>query len=191
MRTLREMTEMIIVTPNEARALFEGDDSKPEMIPLQRNLHIEREASTVTLDNFVENVQPVRPEWDAKEERFFIWIESWCGLEPIAQICTKTFLPKVGIIAKVKLEPPRDTFSLVSLMALYPHGREKKVVEVKTVKPEPALLVKKIADVYQEKAAAKAKGYEGDACTLCGCFSMLRTGTCLRCDNCGTTTGCS
>ena len=38
---------------------------------------------------------------------------------------------------------------------------------------------------------ARMKGYEGDACTECGNFTMVRNGTCLKCDTCGTTSGCS
>ena len=38
---------------------------------------------------------------------------------------------------------------------------------------------------------AKMIGYEGDACTECGNFTLLRNGTCKKCDTCGATTGCS
>jgi ribonucleoside-diphosphate reductase alpha chain len=38
---------------------------------------------------------------------------------------------------------------------------------------------------------ALAKGYSGDACTQCGGFTLVRNGTCLKCDSCGTTSGCS
>jgi ribonucleoside-diphosphate reductase alpha chain len=38
---------------------------------------------------------------------------------------------------------------------------------------------------------ARIKGYEGDACGNCGNFTLVRNGTCLKCDSCGTTTGCS
>jgi len=38
---------------------------------------------------------------------------------------------------------------------------------------------------------AKAKGYEGDSCMECGNFTLLRNGTCLKCDTCGSTSGCS
>jgi ribonucleoside-diphosphate reductase alpha chain len=40
-------------------------------------------------------------------------------------------------------------------------------------------------------AEARARGYEGDACTECGHFTLVRNGTCLKCDSCGSTTGCS
>ncbi len=43
----------------------------------------------------------------------------------------------------------------------------------------------------QQRAAAKAKGYEGSACPECHNFTMVRNGTCLKCDTCGSTTGCS
>ena len=38
---------------------------------------------------------------------------------------------------------------------------------------------------------ARMKGYEGDACPECGNFTLVRNGTCLKCDTCGGTTGCS
>jgi len=38
---------------------------------------------------------------------------------------------------------------------------------------------------------AVAKGYSGDACTDCGQLTLVRNGTCLKCDTCGTTSGCS
>jgi ribonucleoside-diphosphate reductase alpha chain len=39
--------------------------------------------------------------------------------------------------------------------------------------------------------AARLKGYEGDSCTECGNFTLIRNGTCLKCDTCGATSGCS
>jgi ribonucleoside-diphosphate reductase alpha chain len=38
---------------------------------------------------------------------------------------------------------------------------------------------------------ARMKGYVGEACPECGNFTMVRNGTCLKCDTCGGTTGCS
>ena len=39
--------------------------------------------------------------------------------------------------------------------------------------------------------AARIKGYEGDMCGECGQFTMVRNGTCLKCETCGATSGCS
>ena len=38
---------------------------------------------------------------------------------------------------------------------------------------------------------ARTRGYEGDPCTQCGQFTLVRSGTCTRCVSCGTTSGCS
>jgi ribonucleoside-diphosphate reductase alpha chain len=39
--------------------------------------------------------------------------------------------------------------------------------------------------------AARMKGYEGDPCPVCGHLTLVRNGTCLKCETCGSTTGCS
>lgn len=38
---------------------------------------------------------------------------------------------------------------------------------------------------------ARARGFEGDACTECGNYALIRSGTCMHCSVCGATTGCS
>ena len=38
---------------------------------------------------------------------------------------------------------------------------------------------------------AKTKGDEGEACTSCNQFTLVRNGSCLKCVTCGETSGCS
>lgn len=45
--------------------------------------------------------------------------------------------------------------------------------------------------VSEKVRQARMKGYEGDACPNCHSFTLVRNGTCLKCDSCGSTTGCS
>ncbi len=40
-------------------------------------------------------------------------------------------------------------------------------------------------------AEARIRGYEGEACHECHNFTLVRNGTCLKCDTCGSTSGCS
>ncbi|WP_439817984.1 vitamin B12-dependent ribonucleotide reductase [Zavarzinia sp. CC-PAN008] len=47
------------------------------------------------------------------------------------------------------------------------------------------------ATAQQRAAEARIKGYEGDACGECGNFTLVRNGTCMKCDTCGSTSGCS
>jgi len=43
----------------------------------------------------------------------------------------------------------------------------------------------------ERRAEAIMKGYVGDSCGECGNFTLVRNGTCLKCNTCGSTTGCS
>ncbi|HYC25300.1 MAG TPA: vitamin B12-dependent ribonucleotide reductase, partial [Roseiarcus sp.] len=47
------------------------------------------------------------------------------------------------------------------------------------------------ASAADKRAEARIKGYVGEACPECGNFTMVRNGTCLKCETCGSTTGCS
>ena len=41
------------------------------------------------------------------------------------------------------------------------------------------------------RAKAKMQGYEGEACSDCGNYTLVRNGTCMKCNTCGATSGCS
>ncbi|MGI9423744.1 MAG: vitamin B12-dependent ribonucleotide reductase [Hyphomicrobiaceae bacterium] len=45
--------------------------------------------------------------------------------------------------------------------------------------------------VVDRVAEARMQGYEGEACGECGNFTLVRNGTCLKCNTCGGTSGCS
>jgi len=40
-------------------------------------------------------------------------------------------------------------------------------------------------------AKARMQGYEGEACGECGNYTLVRNGTCMKCNTCGGTSGCS
>jgi ribonucleoside-diphosphate reductase alpha chain len=42
-----------------------------------------------------------------------------------------------------------------------------------------------------QAAEARLKGFEGDNCGACGNFTLVRNGTCMKCNTCGSTSGCS
>lgn len=79
---------------------------------------------------------------------------------------------KVLVVDTMGAPAPADSEARILAMLPVPHG-------VETV------------DVAAHRAQARAQGYTGDECRECGSFSMVRNGTCLKCENCGATTGCS
>ncbi len=60
-------------------------------------------------------------------------------------------------------------------------GGEKQLAEARTAFDSRA----------EQAQIARMKGYSGDPCPSCGNFTLVRNGTCLKCDTCGGTTGCS
>ena len=65
---------------------------------------------------------------------------------------------------------------------------------VATIAPAPA--TQTTTSVASSIAAdrvqqARMQGYEGEACPECQNFTLVRNGTCLKCNTCGGTTGCS
>jgi len=84
-------------------------------------------------------------------------------------------------------------------IAIAPKASSPAATAVVTRVPEPVGAVASAPSagvVKGQVVAAKAreaiaKGYSGDACTQCGQFTLVRNGTCLKCDSCGTTSGCS
>jgi ribonucleoside-diphosphate reductase alpha chain len=41
------------------------------------------------------------------------------------------------------------------------------------------------------RTKARLQGYEGEACGECGNYTLVRNGTCMKCNTCGATSGCS
>jgi ribonucleoside-diphosphate reductase alpha chain len=63
--------------------------------------------------------------------------------------------------------------------------------EEKVGEAEMSKLAFAAPSVADRRAEAKMKGYVGEACPECANFTLVRNGTCLKCDTCGSTTGCS
>jgi len=58
-------------------------------------------------------------------------------------------------------------------------------------RPEMSQTATSMLPLLDERRVAVAKGYSGDACGDCGQFTLVRNGTCQKCDSCGATSGCS
>jgi ribonucleoside-diphosphate reductase alpha chain len=80
----------------------------------------------------------------------------------------------------------RSDFVHVKTMASLDHKEESSKKE-----REKQLSLKSLDKEDSKSLEAKSKGYTGDQCSNCGSMRMKRNGSCLLCDDCGTTTGCS
>jgi ribonucleoside-diphosphate reductase alpha chain len=71
------------------------------------------------------------------------------------------------------------------------HLRSKTTLKDAAPKPAASRESPPLQSEAAKIAQARIKGYEGDPCPVCGSFTLVRNGTCMKCDTCGGTTGCS
>ncbi len=72
------------------------------------------------------------------------------------------------------------------------NGKAKRESEQRAQETaERSISTPQAARPKDDSKKAKMKGYEGDPCPVCGHLTLVRNGTCLKCETCGSTTGCS
>ena len=62
---------------------------------------------------------------------------------------------------------------------------------IKATETSVAIASETTVQVMDNRTKAKMQGYEGDPCGECGNFTLVRNGTCMKCNTCGGTSGCS
>ena len=67
---------------------------------------------------------------------------------------------------------------------------ENEITDINNEIETNEVLVKQNSTISKE-IEAKIKGFEGEACGECGNFTLVRNGTCMKCNTCGATSGCS
>ncbi|GGG58343.1 ribonucleotide-diphosphate reductase subunit alpha [Salipiger pallidus] len=75
-------------------------------------------------------------------------------------------------------------------------GQPTSAGNVSAVSPQAASAVATLsgsssAMAMDARAKARMQGYEGEACGECGNYTLVRNGTCMKCNTCGSTSGCS
>lgn len=55
----------------------------------------------------------------------------------------------------------------------------------------PEVAAAPMVAAMDHRTKAKMQGYEGDPCGECGNYTLVRNGTCMKCNTCGGTSGCS
>ncbi|MDG2299707.1 MAG: vitamin B12-dependent ribonucleotide reductase [Planktomarina sp.] len=69
-------------------------------------------------------------------------------------------------------------------------------IAISTLAPDSVKASVSVADTgsataIDHRMKAKMQGYEGDPCGECGNYTLVRNGTCMKCNTCGGTSGCS
>ena len=93
--------------------------------------------------------------------------------------------------AEGSLEMIKELSSSGYLRKRFPTVSDKPQEKVVTAGNLTGSNVKGSLQVSDQITKAKMQGYEGDPCNECGNFTLVRNGTCLKCNTCGSTSGCS
>jgi ribonucleoside-diphosphate reductase alpha chain len=96
------------------------------------------------------------------------------SLEVLKQISSTGYLRK-------RLPQDLNVFSSTAV-------QEVQQTKVVTAKAETAVGT---VTTMSARDKAKMQGYEGDPCGDCGNYTLVRNGTCMKCNTCGGTSGCS
>ena len=127
---------------------------------------------------------------------------SYLGRYDLAQVQPSQSVDAMGPEPEYVAEELGDVH-YVSPTALGPKAAPPSTPAIATRVPEPVGAVAPAPSPRQQAWSSRARSSPrkhakrsrrataGDACTQCGQFTLVRNGTCLKCDSCGTTSGCS
>jgi ribonucleoside-diphosphate reductase alpha chain len=121
---------------------------------------------------------------------------SYLGRYDLAQVQPSQMIDAMGPEPEFIAEEPgevtyRPVDALPPKPVVAPPKSEPVAVVAAAVPTAPAIQRGTLQPVAERAREALAKGYSGDACGTCGQFTLVRNGTCLKCDSCGSTSGCS
>ena len=186
---LEEFVDAFTFTRFEPAGMVQGNDSIKNATSILD--YIFRELAVSYLDRTdLAHVKPDGPTFDelgrGEEEGVanVAKVEGTSGSDPVE------VLKKVVSAGYLRNRAPQE------LMVV--QGGVQAVATLETLVPEvtaPAAAETAVgtATVSTMDAATKAKmqGYEGDPCGECGNYTLVRNGTCMKCNTCGGTSGCS
>ncbi len=109
--------------------------------------------------------------------------------ELMNKVMSRGFVRKQGLVVYSNEGRQEASAATASAVAAAPTAAT-------SLKPAPAVEKEDVpaigsASVTDQIQRARMQGYEGESCPECQNFTLVRNGTCLKCNTCGSTTGCS
>ncbi|WP_321363308.1 vitamin B12-dependent ribonucleotide reductase [uncultured Celeribacter sp.] len=111
------------------------------------------------------------------------------SIEVLKQISSTGYLRKRLPQELVVLQGGMQSGAVVLEGSIDPQVALQTLVPETKATLETALSTGTVSMTARDKA--KMQGYEGDPCGECGNYTLVRNGTCMKCNTCGGTSGCS
>ncbi|SFR37704.1 ribonucleoside-diphosphate reductase class II [Yoonia tamlensis] len=100
------------------------------------------------------------------------------SLEVLKQISSTGYLRKRMPSDLVMMRGATEETAETTVQTIAPAAKSETAISTGTVS-------------ISARDKAKMQGYEGDPCGECGNYTLVRNGTCMKCNTCGGTSGCS
>lgn len=97
----------------------------------------------------------------------------------------------VAVAANTNPQPTAFKRDLDPVTAPSANPEEVKEIVTEVVRETTTQAAPATVNKNEERVKSMMQGYTGNSCDDCGNFTMVRNGTCEKCDTCGATSGCS
>jgi len=183
---LEEFVDAFTFTKFEPAGMVQGNDSIKNATSILD--YIFRELAVSYLDRT--DLAHVKPEGAAFDDVGRGEEEGVANVTEISDsAATKSLevLKQISSTGYLRKRLPQDLMVLNGGQA---SGMAETAAEYQT-QSAPAAVVAEPTATMDARTKAKMQGYEGDPCGECGNYTLVRNGTCMKCNTCGATSGCS
>ncbi|WP_166415799.1 vitamin B12-dependent ribonucleotide reductase [Cochlodiniinecator piscidefendens] len=188
---LEEFVDAFTFTKFEPAGMVQGNDSIKNATSILD--YIFRELAVSYLDRT--DLAHVKPEGASFDDLGKGQDEGLSNIRELSAESTSKSLEVLKQISSTGYLRKRVPQDLVVLQGGVPVGGDDPVAALQTLVPEVAVAVTSEPATgivaFDHRAKAKLQGYEGDPCGDCGNYTLVRNGTCMKCNTCGGTSGCS
>ncbi|MEO0766546.1 MAG: vitamin B12-dependent ribonucleotide reductase [Pseudomonadota bacterium] len=186
---LEEFVDAFTFTKFEPAGMVQGNDSIKNATSILD--YVFRELAVSYLDRT--DLAHVKPEGASFDDLGMGVEESVSNVSELSDTAASKSLEVLKQISSsgyLRKRMPQDLVVLKGGMA----ETGETAVAAQTIAPDVAAasgsdLV--TATLLDARTKAKMQGYEGEACGECGNYTLVRNGTCMKCNTCGATSGCS
>lgn len=176
---LEEFVDAFTFTRFEPAGMVQGNDSIKNATSILD--YVFRELAVSYLDRTdLAHVQPQGARFDDLGEGVK---SAEPDVSPVSEGASRSLemLKQISSTGYLRKRLPQDLMMGVASAAIRSTGdglAEASMAGLATVAVDP-------------RAKARMQGYEGDPCSECGNYTLVRNGTCMKCNTCGGTSGCS
>ena len=176
---LEEFVDAFTFTKFEPAGMVQGNDSIKNATSILD--YIFRELAVSYLDRT--DLAHVKPEGATFDDIGRGQDEGVANIQEISETAASKsleMLKQVSSTGYLRKRLPQDLIAFGATAS--------EITESRVAQPETSVAAVTAMD---ERTKAKMQGYEGEACGDCGNYTLVRNGTCMKCNTCGATSGCS